>query len=148
VSSRKKKKQKQKKRGRPPGPRRTLEGLLGGIPVVRPAAGQTKMSEVLWEFLEPYAEHWRTLEDLEKLVTIATVAWNAALLPSPQREEFLQDMARAVPAEAREAMRAIVLEMMRRKEHYFAGCKRAILGHELTMTPTGPYLEVASTLDG
>jgi hypothetical protein len=147
VASRRKKKQKQKKRVRPPGPGRTLQGLLGGAQVVVPAAGETKMSEVIWDFLAPYVEDWRRTGDLEKLVLIGTAAWNAALLPGGEREKFLQEMAQAVDPEVREYLRATVLEMIRRKEQHFAACKRAILGHELAMTPTGPYLQVVSSLD-
>lgn len=104
------------------------------------------MSEVLMEFLEPSAEHWRTEEELQKLLTLGLVAWNGALLSGPEREVFIQDMAQALPPEARPDMRSIVEEMIRRKETYFAGNKRAILNYELTMTPAGPHVAVISSL--
>lgn len=104
------------------------------------------MSGVLLEFLEPYSEHWRTEEEFTKLVTVGLIAWNAALMPGNERELFLQDMVQEVPPEVRQDMRSIVDEMIRRKETHFAGNKRAIIGYQITMTPSGPHLSVISTL--
>src|SRR5207244_2124029 len=88
--------------------------------VVVAPPGQAKMSEVILEFIEPYSEHWRTEEQLEKLLLLATVAWNAALFPDSKRNGFIQDMVETVAPEARQDMRSIVEEMIQRKETYFA----------------------------
>jgi hypothetical protein len=148
MGSRKKKdKRNQKKRRRPPrkGPR--LPGFLEGARVVVPGPGETKMSEVLWAFMEPYLEHGRTEEALRKLLDLALVAWNAALLSGSQREELIQDTLSAVPPDVRGAIRAIVEEMIQRKEAYFAGYKRMILDYQLTWTPPKPYLSVISSYE-
>jgi hypothetical protein len=47
--------------------------------------GIEKMSEILLRFVEPYMELVTTDEALEKLLTVAIVAWNAAMLPPNER---------------------------------------------------------------
>ena len=104
------------------------------------------MSDVLMEFLEPYEEYWENEEQLQKLLSVAVIAWNAALMPGGKRDDFLQDMEQAVPAEVRQDMRSIVLDLVRRKLAHFADIQRTIISYELTMTPDGPHLSVLSTL--
>ena len=41
----------------------------------------------------------------------------------------------------------VIDEMVRRKEAHFASNRRMIINYDLTMTPTGPYLQVLSTFD-
>jgi hypothetical protein len=145
VASRKKDKRKKDKRAR----RRlgrAARALPGDTMIVVSPPGQAKMSEVLVEFLEPYAEHWRTVEEFRKLVSVGALAWNAALLPRSERESFFQEMVQAVPPEVRQDMRSIVEEMIHRKETYFAANKRAIVNYEIAMTPAGPHLSVISSL--
>ena len=147
MTSRKKKGKRQKdKRARRPPPGRTQHPLPDSGMMVLAPRGETKMSEVLLEFLEPYSEHWSTEEGFRKLLTVGLVAWNAALLSGSKREQFLQDMVQALPAEVRADMRSIVEEMIRRKETHFAANKRAIIDYQLTMTPSGPHLSVISSL--
>jgi hypothetical protein len=147
VSSRKKKgKRKKDKQARRRRLGRAARALPGDTMIVVSPPGQAKMSEVLVEFLEPYSEHWRTVEEFRKLVSVGAVAWNAALLPRSEREAFLQEMVQAVPPEVRQDMRSIVEEMIHRKETYFADNKRAIVNYEIAMTPAGPHLSVISSL--
>jgi hypothetical protein len=146
MASRKKGKRKKNKRHRPPRPGRTQHPLPGGGMMVISPPGEANMSEVLLEFLEPYSEHWSTEEGFRKVLTVGLVAWNAALLSGSKREQFLQDMVQAVPAEVRGDMRSIVEEMIRRKETHFADNKRTIIDYQLTMTPSGPHVAVISTL--
>jgi hypothetical protein len=115
--------------------------------VVVSPPGEVKMSEVLLEFLEPYDNLWKTEEQLHKLLTIAMVAWNAALVSGRRRDELLQGTLAALPPEARGDGRMLIEEMIRRKEAQFANIKRMVLDHQLTMTPSGPHLSVISTLD-
>jgi len=117
----------------------------GGIAVLR--GSETKMSEVLVEFLEPYSEHWKTEEELRKLLTLALVAWNAALFSGSKRSDFIQRMAQSFPPESRQDFHSIIQEMIKRKEAHFASNKRTILDYQVTMTPSGPHLVVLSTLD-
>jgi hypothetical protein len=146
MARRKKKNKRDKKRARRPrGPRLPQQGSLpGGITFVSPT-GETKMSEVLMEFVEPYDDQWTTEEQLKKLLILAVIAWNAAIYSGSEREQFIQDMVKAVPPELRPEMRAIVEEMIQRKLSYFAGNRRMIVDCQVTMTPTGPHVVVMST---
>ena len=106
------------------------------------------MSEVLLAFLEPYSEFWENENQFNKLLTIALLAWNAANLPRENREEMIQSCLETLPLEIRANGRAIIDELIRRKERYFADNKRAIISYQLTMTADGPHLNVISTPEG
>ena len=148
MSSRKKKKKRdRKKRGRPPKPGLRPPGFLGDNVVIATPPGERKMSEVLLEFIEPYSGQWTTQEQLEKLLAVALVAWNAALFSGSERDKFLQEMVQTMPPDVRPAMRAIVDEMMQRKLAHFASNRRVIISYEVTPTPSGPHVSVLSTPD-
>ncbi len=109
-----------------------------------------KMSEVLENFVEPYMEHADTLDAYRKLIGIAIIAWNAALLQGAEREKMLEDAyRRLIPAadkQARADFQSIVVALILRKERYFADNRRAILNYRVAKVPTGFYLSVASTI--
>src|SRR5439155_12253385 len=61
---------------------RAARAVLGGSEVVvRSGHEQFKMADVLFDFIEPYAEGARSDDDFRSLVMTGLVAWNAALLP-------------------------------------------------------------------
>lgn len=147
MSSRKKKKTSaRKKRGRPPRHVPLNIDLPPNTKVISTPAGEAKMSEVLLEFLEPYSEFWGNEDQMRKLITLALVAWNAALAPPENRDVLLRDTLEAVPPDTREGLKVILGELMRRKWSHFADNKRVIFDYQLTMTPSGPYLQVVSML--
>jgi len=113
--------------------------------IVYDPPGAAKMSEVLEEFVKPYWELATTEDAMRKLLTVACVAWNAALLPPTEREKMIRESEKTLPAGMRQDYRAILDPLIERKEEQFAENTRAILSFELTMRPTGPYLEVMST---
>lgn len=119
---------------------------LGGSKIVVQASGETKMSEVLLEFVEPYSQSWKTREDLSKLLGIAVIAWNAALLPGNERKEIMEDALKAVPHEIRQDMKAIIDGLIQRKDKHFAHNKRFIMNYQVTMTREGPHVTTLSTL--
>jgi len=53
------------------------------------------MSEVLGAFVEPYWEMATTYEDYKKLISLAIIAWNTALLPKEKRKQVLEDTIKA-----------------------------------------------------
>ena len=136
-----------KKHGRPPKSGLPPPGFLGDTAVFATPPGERKVSEVLLEFIEPYAGEWQSPDDLRKLLGMASVAWNATLLSGDERAKMIQDIIEAVPPEARAAMMGFVEEMMLRKLTHFADNRRAILNYQVTMTPSGPHVQVMSTLD-
>jgi hypothetical protein len=113
--------------------------------IVNPT-GHEKMSEVLEDFIEPYLGEVRNDEDHSKLLNMGIMAWNIALASRGEREEHLRPLIQAAPPDGRAVLRAFVDELIARKDAHFASNKRMILGFELTPLPTGPYLNVLSTL--
>jgi hypothetical protein len=148
MAARKKKNKKKPKRGRPAlGSSKLRSRLPPGTEIV-PSGDGVKMSEVLMEFVEPYLEEGRTDDELRKLLSVACIAWNAALVSGAEREEMLRDMAKTLPPDTAQGLRSIIDGMIRRKEVYFARYKRFIIDFQLTSSPTGPHLLVASTVEG
>jgi len=133
--------------------RRVKETLPAGAKIVGPPSGQAKMSEVLGEFIEPYAEFAPTTDAYRKLVAIAAVAWNAALFPEERRQAMIEDVLEkglrsgGYQGDLAE-MKAIVRQMIDRKERYFSECKRMIISFEVVDTGDKYRLMVASTLNG
>ncbi|MEK7442723.1 MAG: hypothetical protein AABZ78_18115 [Chloroflexota bacterium] len=56
-----------------------------------------KMSEVLALFIAPYTRSAPNYEAYHRLVAIAVIAWNAALLEKIERNKFLDEMRKALP---------------------------------------------------
>ena len=110
--------------------------------------GQIKMSEVLMDFIEPYESMLHSEEDYRKIISTALVAWNAALLPEPERREMVDSIIDEAFSSAADDARLVIDELSRRKERHFAQIKRGMLSYELTMTKDGPHVSVMSTLEG
>ncbi len=118
---------------------------LGPIDVVK-VAGAEKMSEVILDFLAPYLEQTTSAADFEKVVTVGIIAWNAAVASGKAREKLIEGVLEASVPSARPATRAILEELIERKEALFADNKRMIVDFELTETPSGRgHLSVVST---
>src|SRR4051812_3308600 len=125
MGSRKKKRQPEKrKRGRPKKTRPIPQGLPPGATVIVSPRGELKMSEVLLAFAEPYLETCPNDDAFKRLLSVAVMAWNAALYSGKQRADFVHQMVETVPPDIRADMRAIVEEMILRKETQFAHIKR------------------------
>jgi hypothetical protein len=118
---------------------------LDGSKIVIQPSGETKMSEVLLEFVEPYSQYWKTKEELIKLLGVATIAWNAALLQGNEGKKIIENAVKVAPPEIRQDMKVIVEEMIQRKETHFAHNKRMIMDYQVTMTKEGPHVTVLST---
>ena len=103
-----------------------------------------KMSDVLLDFVTPYVDSWENEDHLNKLLTLALIAWDAANLPIDKRQDLIEHTLQALPDEIRSDGRAILAGMIRRKEASFADNKRTIINCKVTMTPAGPHLHVVS----
>jgi hypothetical protein len=77
------------------------------------------------------------------------MAWNAAILQSAERQRLLDEAIKALPAstgnDARQDLKAILDELIERKERYFGGNKRFVLDYRLSDTKAGYHLSVIST---
>ena len=159
MTSSKSKKAKQRQRRRHKRRQKPLEGLkrkleqgpLQGQEFVIEPSGEVKMSEVLMAFIEPYIESASTEEAHRKLLMLAIMAWNAALLPEEDQQDMVDKAVEAIPAASwamRAYMRAIMSELIERKKTYFSEYTRMIIDFELTdMGGEDYHLSVASTLE-
>jgi hypothetical protein len=121
---------------------------LKGQQVVFKSSGE-KMSEVLEEFIEPYIESATTPEAYHKLITLAIIAWNAALLEETERQSLITQSTEAILATAGEEwkkdLQNILAMLIERKQRYFANNRRYILDYHLSETKKGYHLAVIST---
>ena len=115
--------------------------------VVEGARDGVKMSQVLEEFIAPYREFADTEEAFRKLLVTAIIAWNTALFSAEEREAHLEKMLEAFPEQVRADGRAIINELMERKERYFSEYRRMIIDYEVTDTGEDYHLIVISTAD-
>jgi len=121
---------------------------LKGQRVVFKSSGE-KMSEVLEEFIEPYIESATTPEAYHKLIALAIIAWNAALLEETERQNLITQSTEAILAKAGEEwkkdLQDILAMFIERKQRYFANNRRYILNYHLSETEKGYHLAVIST---
>ena len=113
--------------------------------------GAERMSDVLSRFVEPYAGAANTKEAYGKLLTLALMAWNAALIPEAERpampEQVLDEGLTGVPVSLRKELRAFVDELIARKLKYFADNRRMIIDFSVEESRTSFHLSVVSTLE-
>jgi hypothetical protein len=128
--------------------RRAKPNLPSGAVLRIEPRGEQKMSEVLEAFVEPYFGLASTDDGHRVLVHLASLAWNAALLPENERQTLLnQAVESGLPGfqgQAREELQDLLANMIARKLAFFDDNKRFILSVELT-GGKGGYLSVAST---
>ena len=112
--------------------------------------GYAKMSKVLEDFVEPYREEAKTKEAIRRLLTLATIAWNAALFPKPEQQEIIDQMITDDLVQGdkklKEDIQDVIKELIARKNRYFSEHKRMIIDFELQDEGKDCHLSVASTL--
>jgi hypothetical protein len=115
--------------------------------VLRESSGE-KMSKVLLQLIEPYRRLAQGRENLEKLLTISMIAWNASLMPEGERESFLTkriDLALSHRSDNLvKDFRTMVDGFIKRKELLFPENKRFIVDYELLERGNKYYLSVIS----
>jgi hypothetical protein len=131
--------------------RRAMPHLPPGAQLRIEPRGEVRMSEVLEAFVEPYLGLASTDNGRRALLQIASLAWNAAILPAEERRALLDRVADTsflgFQGEAREEVQDLLANMIARKLALFDENKRIILGVELTGAEGG-YLSVISTVAG
>jgi hypothetical protein len=141
--------------------RKVLEGLRrrlysnrlleGKEILIREDSGE-KMSEVLFKFIEPYMEFASSRNNLEKLLIVAVIAWNASLIPKEEREAILDEEINSTLSFMDEDLvkdfKAILYELIQRKEILFSENRSFIFDYELTGSKGKYYLSVASMIQG
>ena len=121
-----------------------------GIPIIRNPAGQERMSEVLEDFTEPYLDLVDSEEAMYKLLTLAILAWNAAILPVNEGraviDETLGEALVGASKEDRAQAMEIVESMIRRKHEHFEANQRMITSFELSNKGGKLHLDVMYAL--
>jgi hypothetical protein len=106
----------------------------------QPSEG-AKLSTVLLDFIEPFRKFAPTDEASKKLIALAVVAWNAAILSKAESKELIDATIKSIVSTAGEEWRKDANEtlamLINHKERYFADDKRFILGYHLTETKGG-----------
>ena len=131
--------------------RKLKEGVLKPDKIVVEPEGVARMSEVLEDFAAPFLGSVETLEECERVFSLAVVAWNAALFPEDKQCRTYGDIIDEVMADAeleeKEFLKNMVSLLIARKKSRFAEHNRFIVDLDITSTPTGFHLKVASTLE-
>lgn len=139
---------------RKPGANSVYDGLIrkvqamGGPPTEMRlnVPGQERMSEVLLDFLDPYLSGEETKEELETMIRIGIIGWNAALISEEKRRTMVDDVMGRAPAEARAYAKRFLGELVERKQAYFADNKRMIVSYDIVSVNGEFRVNVASTL--
>jgi len=129
--------------------KRVTQNLQGKVKTVRWNEGETKMSEVLKDFVKPYLDPIKTMERRQKLLAIAAFAWNIALLPEDQQQaeldNIVQSLSKNQGPQFQQDAREILEALIERKQTHFAHHRRYILDYELKESPDEFFLSVVST---
>ena len=126
------------------------KGPLGGqfAGMVTNPKGEVKMSEVLEEFVDPYLETAKNRSQREKLFSIASLAWNLAIVSEKERQSMIDQMIGGLKESdplAQQDIREIIDELIERKQTFFAENKRYIIDFQLQDRGNQFHLSVAST---
>ncbi|HEY5575006.1 MAG TPA: hypothetical protein VIK64_18445 [Anaerolineales bacterium] len=113
-----------------------------------PSSEDAKISATLLEFIAPFRKSAPTDEAYRRLIALAIIAWNAAILPEIGRKELIDTTVNSIVTSAgeewREEAENSLKMLIKHKERYFADDKRFILDYRLTDTGNEYRLSVAS----
>lgn len=112
--------------------------------LVDPSPTDVKMSGVMLDFLAPYMHTAKTQEAFEKLIALGLVGWNLAMEEQAVQQEGIDKFAETLDAEGAEDFRAIIAELIERKQRHFAQYTRKIVEYHLSERTDGLHLSVAS----
>jgi hypothetical protein len=107
-------------------------------------SGNVRMSDLLTELVAPFHTEDIDEQAYRALLGLGAVAWNATLLPAEASDGLLRDALKSIPWLERALFRRLLNDMMARKRELFGGCRRLILGWELTVTAQTWHVAVAS----
>jgi hypothetical protein len=112
-------------------------------------ANEEKMSAVLLQFVEPYQAQATSIQDYEKLIVLAMMAWNAALLEGAARQQMIEGVKEAFLSssgqEWDQALDQVLTQLIQRKERYFAENKRFIIDYRVSESEDEYNLAIVST---
>lgn len=128
--------------------------------------GGNKLSAALIELCEPFEPENLSAKEFEKLIALAAVAWNIAVLPKEERLEKLTAFIETMPNMKEElkseidtvlhdnskdtdfapatTMLHFIGAMIQRKDELFPNDIRLVLNYNVKDCPEGPHLSVSS----
>jgi hypothetical protein len=128
--------------------------------------GGIKLSAALIELCEPFEPQNTTTREFDKLIALAAVAWNIAVLPKEERLEKLTEFLETMPNlkdELETEIDAVLHDdskdsdigpattilhfigaMIQRKEDLFPNDNRLVLNYNVKDSAEGPHLTVSS----
>lgn len=148
------KRKKPQPRTKSSGLRKWIDDVHAQLPsdakLVQRPAGESKISTVFAEFIDPFTEYATNQAGYIKLIGLGASAWNAALLPENERQKMMngvvQDVFRNMTDAQRADINALLDSLIQRKTQYFADDRRYILQYHLEDTGTGYQLMMVSTV--
>ena len=78
------------------------------------------VSEVFRRFVDPWLTGVTQLTDIQARCSLAMLAWNLAVLPTPTRKELVSTTVEVVPVEEQDDARQCLAEFITRKEQLFS----------------------------
>ena len=107
-----------------------------------------KLSAVLLDFIEPFRKFAPTDEAYRKLIALAVVAWNVAILSNTDQKELIDAIINSIVTTAGEEWRndaeKTLAMLIEHKDRYFADDRRFIVDYRLTETEDEYHLSVVS----
>jgi len=110
-----------------------------------------KMSEMVLEFAGPFINVAQTVEEKHARLTAACTAWNLACSPPDKRSEllnkYLDSYGDSYPDTTKENMAAIREDMetlIQEKLRLFPNVNKQIVNAQVTRTPEGDRIDIAS----
>jgi len=108
------------------------------------APPRSPLSEALVELIEPYRQEATNLHAYKVLIGLATLGWNLASVPEAEREKQLTEALHELDTADSVAVHEIVQTLSRRKNSLFPQDRRLIVNCQVTATPDGYHVTVAS----
>jgi hypothetical protein len=116
--------------------------------------GIAKMSDVLKDFIRPYDNIPKNMQEFRHLIETAVTAWDLALLPEEERIKMLDKICIVMLKESKnidqeyiEISRTLIENLIARKLKYFADNQRRIIDFQVEDFGEDEYhLSVASTM--
>ncbi len=116
-------------------------------PEIQVITPPVKVSAMVIEVMRPYRDMVDTFTAFHNLVILGIIAWNASLLPGPDRTRFVEQLLNTLPIPKKirdKEVRRMVNTMIRRKETLFPQHRYWIVDFEVYETEDEYRLSVAS----
>lgn len=130
--------------------KKVKKAYLGEMPekILIDPKDKIKMSEVLYDFIEPYSEGIESKTERYQLLTLAVLAWNLSLLSEDKQQEgiemLIKEGTKGSNAYVQEQTRMVIDELIQRKTLYFADYTQVIVDFSLQETGDEYNISVAS----